>query len=330
MLADGHGRVVTYLRVSVTDRCNLRCLYCRPVRDFREMPHFGLLSYEEYHHIIGLLVPHGLGKVRLTGGEPLTRRGFDRFLGKLADTWPALDLRMTTNATLLPGQARRLAGLGLRAVNISLDSLKPEVFHRITGRDLFERVRLAVDECLEAGLTVKLNAVALKGINDAELPDFLQLAKQAPLDVRFIEFMPIGLDTAWENSLYWPARDILEQAARHADLVPEASPASDAGPARMWRIAGGLGRLGVISGLSGHACTRCNRLRLTSDGRLRPCLYSDREYRLRPMLRNAKASPESVVRTIFAALARKPMGRDILTAKSTRSVCRKAMTSIGG
>ncbi|GAB6038508.1 GTP 3',8-cyclase MoaA [Fundidesulfovibrio butyratiphilus] len=330
MLADGHGRVVTYLRVSVTDRCNLRCLYCRPVRDFKEMPHFGLLSYEEHLHLIGLLVPQGLKKVRLTGGEPLTRRGFDRFLGRLADSWPNLDLRMTTNATLLPGHARRLAGLGLRAVNISLDSLRAETFRRITGCDLFDRARRAVDECLEAGLTVKINAVALKGINDAELPDFLQLATQAPLDVRFIEFMPIGLDTAWESSLYWSGQDILAQASRHVELVPEAETVADAGPARMWRIAGGLGRLGVISGISGHACAQCNRLRLTSDGRLRPCLYSDREYRLRPMLRNSKVSEASVERVIRAALARKPVGRDILMAKSTRAVCRKAMTAIGG
>lgn len=330
MLADGHGRVVNYLRVSVTDRCNLRCLYCRPVRDFKEMAHDSLLSYEEYLRLLGLLVSRGLTKVRLTGGEPLARRGFMAFLGQVAQRWPALDLRMTTNATLLAGKAKTLAGLGLRGVNISLDSLRPETFRRITGCDLFAQARAAVDECLEAGLTVKINAVALRGVNSAELEAFLHLARTTPVDVRFIEFMPIGADTLWESSLYWPAKDILAQACRLADLTPVAPAGPDAGPARLWRITGGLGRFGVISGLSGHACSRCNRLRLTCDGRLRPCLYSDQEYRLRPLLRNAKTRDASLARVIDAVLARKPVGSELLREKTSRAVCAKAMTAIGG
>jgi cyclic pyranopterin phosphate synthase len=329
-LADGFGRVVSYLRVSVTDRCNLRCMYCRPVKDFQAISHSDILSYEEYLRIIRLGAPLGLTKVRLTGGEPLARRGFDRFLEQVMLAAPGMDVRLTTNATLLPGRAKTLASLGLRAVNISLDSLDPENFRRITGADLFGDVRRAIDECLEAGMRVKVNAVALRGVNDHELASFVELARTHPIDMRFIEFMPIGGDTLWEDSLYWPASDILEQAGRMAELSPVTYGDEGHGPARMWNIAGGLGRLGVISGLSGHYCLSCNRLRLTCDGRLRPCLYSDTEYRLRPLLRSAKTSDARILEVLRRALARKPMGHKLLAEKRRRGVCAKPMTAIGG
>ncbi|WP_243362605.1 GTP 3',8-cyclase MoaA [Fundidesulfovibrio terrae] len=329
-LADGFGRVVSYLRVSVTDRCNLRCMYCRPVKDFQAISHSDILSYEEYLRIIRLGAPLGLTKVRLTGGEPLARRGFDRFLEQVMLAAPGMDVRLTTNGTLLPGRAKTLASLGLKAVNISLDSLDPENFHRITGADLFADVRRGIDECLEAGLRVKVNAVALRGVNDHELAAFVELARTHPLDMRFIEFMPIGGDTLWEDTLYWPASDILEQAGRMAELSPVHHGDEGHGPARMWTIAGGQGRLGVISGLSGHYCLSCNRLRLTCDGRLRPCLYSDTEYRLRPLLRSAKTSEARILEVLRRALARKPMGHKLLAERRKRGVCLKPMTAIGG
>lgn len=329
-LADSFGRVVNYLRVSVTDRCNLRCMYCRPVQDFKAIEHSDILSYEEYLRIIKLAVPLGLTKIRLTGGEPLARRGFHRFLEEVMKAAPGMDVRLTTNGTLLAGQARTLAGLGLKAVNISLDSLDPETFHRITGADLFHQARSSIDECLEAGIRVKVNAVALKGLNDHELPAFLELARTHPLDMRFIEFMPIGGDTLWDDTLYWPASDILERAGQLAELSPVVYGDEGHGPARMWQIAGGQGRLGVISGLSGHYCLSCNRLRLTCDGRLRPCLYSDTEYRLRPLLRSEKSSDGKVLEVLRRALARKPMGHKLLAERGRRGVCAKSMTSIGG
>lgn len=329
-LADSFGRVVSYLRVSVTDRCNLRCMYCRPVKDFQAISHSDILSYEEYLRIIRLGAPLGLTKVRLTGGEPLARRGFDRFLEQVMLAAPGMDVRLTTNGTLLPGRAKTLASLGLKAVNISLDSLDPGNFHRITGADLFADVRRGIDECLEAGLRVKVNAVALRGVNDHELAAFVELARTHPLDMRFIEFMPIGGDTLWEDTLYWPASDILEQAGRMAELSPVHHGDEGHGPARMWSIAGGRGRLGVISGLSGHYCLSCNRLRLTCDGRLRPCLYSDTEYRLRPLLRSAKTSEARILEVLRRALARKPMGHKLLAERRKRGVCSKPMTAIGG
>lgn len=329
-LADGFGRVVNYLRVSVTDRCNLRCLYCRPVKDFQAIPHSDILAYEEYLRVIRVAAPLGLTKIRLTGGEPLARRGFNRFLEEVMITAPGMDVRLTTNGTLLPGQAKTLASLGLTAVNISLDSLDPATFSRITGADLFKQARMSIDECLDAGLKVKVNAVALRGINDNELPAFLDLARTHPLDMRFIEFMPIGGDTLWDDGLYWPASDILEKAQRMAELTPVVYGDEGHGPARMWNIAGGHGRLGVISGLSGHYCLSCNRLRLTCDGRLRPCLYSDTEYRLRPLLRSAKTTDERILEVLRRALARKPMGHKLLQERRNRGVCAKPMTAIGG
>ena len=329
-LADSFGRTVNYLRLSITDRCNLRCIYCRPVKDFKPIGHADMLSYEEYLRVVRLATPLGLTKLRITGGEPLARRGFEHFLAKVLEVAPHMDLRLTTNGTLLPGRAATLAGLGLRAVNISLDSLDRAGFERITGMDMLGKVRTAIDECLAAGLKVKVNAVAMRGVNDHELEAFVTLARTHPLDVRFIEFMPIGGDTPWDEQLFWPASDILERAAKLVELQPAARADAGHGPARMWAISGGLGRLGVISGLSGHYCLSCNRLRLTCDGRLRPCLYSDTEYRLRPLLRSPKTTDGQLLRVITRALARKPMGYKLLEKRSNAGVCGKPMTAIGG
>jgi len=328
-LADAFGRVVNYLRVSITDRCNLRCSYCRPVKDFQAIPHERMLTYEEYLRVVRLAAPLGIVKLRLTGGEPLLRRGFHGFLEEVMETAPHMAVHLTTNGTLLAGQAKLLASLGLRAVNISLDSLDPKNFERITGADLFHVVRKAIDDCLDAGLRVKVNAVAMKGVNDHELPAFLELAKNNPLDMRFIEFMPIGGDTTWDERLFWSAGDVVAEAGKRVDLAT-APRGMGGGPARMWTIAGGLGRLGVISGLSGHYCSSCNRLRLTCDGKLRPCLYSDTEYRLRSLLRSPKIDDEHILDVLRRALTRKPMGHELLAARVKRGVCDRPMTAIGG
>ncbi len=330
MLSDAFGRVVNYLRVSVTDRCNLRCLYCRPAHGFKALSHNDILSYEEYLRVIGLAAPLGLTKVRLTGGEPLVRRDFPGFLERVITLAPHLDLRLTTNGTLLAGQAKLLAGVGLKAVNISLDSLSRKTFERVTGVDQLDQVLRGIDDCLAAGLKVKINAVALRGINDHELPQFIDMARRLNVDVRFIEFMPIGGDTMWSESLFWPAGDLLTEAARHAELTPLTGDGGSRGPARMWSIAGGKGRLGVISGMSGHYCGSCNRLRLTCDGRLRPCLYSDVEYRLRSLLRSPKIDDHHLLTVMRRALDRKPMGHLLLEERAKQSVCGRAMTAIGG
>jgi len=331
MLIDGHGREVRYIRLSITDRCNLRCFYCRAEREMRFIPHEQILTYEELVELAKLAEDMGVAKIRLTGGEPFVRRDFLAFLGMLKEECPGLDIRITTNGTLLSGKAPALKHLGVRGVNISLDTLDADKFARITGRDFFHRVRTGLDECLRYGLRLKVNVVGLKGVNDDELPAFVELARENPIDVRFIEFMPIGCSTRWSEENLWLAGDILEAAKGIAELRPVSGWEPNHGPARMFDIKGGQGRIGMISPMSDHFCDTCNRLRITADGRLRTCLFSDREFRLGPLLRSPKLGLKAVRKVMELALKTKPLGYEILRERLGGSpVCGKAMTSIGG
>lgn len=325
-LMDSHGRQVSYLRLSVTDRCNLRCVYCRVDSAF--IPHARVLRYEEMERIVAVAVAAGVRKVRLTGGEPFVRRDFPDFLRRLRTAHPHVDLRLTSNGILLAPYAGLLRDLGAR-VNLSLDTLRPQRFERITGRDLLPRVLAGMDALLKAGVSLKINAVALRGINDDELPDFLALARAQDLDVRFIEFMPMGDSTVWSTRCYWPATDILRAARELHELTPLPPNADTDGPARMYSLGGGLGRFGLITPLTQHFCASCNRLRITSDGRLRTCLFDDHEYRLAPILRNPHLSDESLLRVLRRATQRKPIGAHALE-KRRGAVARKAMNAIGG
>jgi len=328
---DSHGRSVSYLRLSVTDRCNLRCSYCWSCHNMHFMKHGDILSYEEMLECIGAASELGITKVRLTGGEPFVRRGFMGFVESIRATFPAIDVRLTTNATMMEGAAPRLAELGVRRINISLDTLDPAAFARITGRDFFGRVRGAIDDCLAAGLKVKVNAVAMRGVNDHELPAFIELARTLPIDLRFIEHMPMGDEVPWDPSEFWSSDDILAEASRLTELVPLERDADSSGPARVFSIKGGKGRLGLISPLSNHFCGSCNRLRITADGRLRTCLFSDREYRLRPAIRARGASRVRLARIMRRALLTKPVGVELLQArKGGRPVALKRMQAIGG
>lgn len=331
-LADGYGRQVNYLRLSITDRCNLRCAYCRG-RKVECMSHDDILRYEELYDLVALSWDMGIRKVRLTGGEPLVRKGFLGFVEQLRRRHPGLELRLTTNATLLAGKVQALKDLGLTCINISLDSLDPAKYARITGsqgRELFPAVRRAMDEVLDLGLKLKVNAVAMRGVNDDELPAFLDLARTTAADVRFIEYMPMGAGSDWADDLVWSADDILAAAGRLAQLTPLVRQRRD-GPARMFAVAGGLGRLGVISPLSAHFCATCNRLRITPEGSLRTCLFSDRQYRLRPLLRHPALGVEAVRRVMRLALARKPMGFELLAGRRQRNaVASRRMSAIGG
>lgn len=325
---DSHGRPVNYLRLSVTDRCNLRCFYCRS-KQTEFIPHPNILRYEEMLRLARLARNMGVNKVRLTGGEPFARRGFLDFLGMLAADCGDMDIRITTNATFLRGKAERLRKIGVTKLNISIDSLDPAKYEKITGVNALSLVLEAIDECLAAGLSLKLNAVALKGLNDDELPAFLELARTRPIAMRFIEFMPIGDTTKWDRDYQWPAKDILAEARKYAELEPVPHSESD-GPARNFLIRGGEGRFGLISPMSNHFCHSCNRLRITSDGRLRPCLFSDREIPLRALLRDPDVSDAEVERTIREALADKPIGYELLKARNSTNVCHRVMSSIGG
>lgn len=327
-LRDGRGREVSYLRLSVTDRCNLACMYCRPKDSITFIPHEKILRYEEMLDLVGLACDMGISKLRLTGGEPFARRDFMGFVASVRSRFPQMDLRITTNATLLAGKPAELARLGVSAVNISLDSLDPEKFARVTGLDRLDAVRKGLDECLEAGLRVKLNAVALRGINTDEIGDFVALAQSAPIDVRFIEFMPVGDGNLWKPENYISARDVLSLASRFANLIPDDHDRAAGGPARMHRIEGGAGRFGVISPLSEHFCDSCNRLRITADGKLRTCLFSEREYRLRPVLRNPALGLAKVRTIIATALRTKPLGYEVLNPGGASKS--RDMSAIGG
>ncbi len=328
-MTDGYGREINYLRLSVTDRCNLRCLYCR-ASDFKFLSHHDILRYEELITLVDLARSLGIGKVRLTGGEPFARRNFLFLVESILARHPGLDLRITTNGTMLSGRTALLKEYGVRALNISLDTLREDKFQRITGRSGCAEVRAAIDEALAQGLRIKINVVALKGVNDDELKDFIDLAVTHPLDVRYIEFMPMGGHTVWTPDRYWSADDIAADAGRYVELEPAASERRG-GPARMFRIRGGRGRFGVISPLSNHFCDTCNRLRITPDGRLRTCLFSDREYRLAPLLRNPKLGPAFARRVLLSALRRKPRGYEILQGrKAMQPAAMKRMSAIGG
>ncbi|HKK32787.1 MAG TPA: GTP 3',8-cyclase MoaA [Desulfomicrobiaceae bacterium] len=330
MLVDRHGRKISYLRLSVTDRCNLRCFYCRSQKCWKFIPHPDILSYEEMFELIGLSESLNVEKVRLTGGEPFVRRGFLSFLEKVVKAYPDLDLRITTNGTLLKDKIDALVDMGVTCLNISLDTMDRARFKEITGRDFFPQVRQAIDTCLEKGLRVKVNSVALKNVNHDELPAFVRFARDYPVDVRFIEFMPIGDKTRWSRENYWSADEVMEAAMAVEDMDPVPGTERNGGPARIHTIRGGLGRFGVISAISDHFCASCNRLRITSDGRLRTCLFSDREYKLRGILRSPRLGTDHLRRVISRANEEKPLGADLLEAKKQAGVCNRIMSSIGG
>lgn len=346
LLHDAHGRGINYLRLSVTDRCNLRCLYCAPqVEGMEFIPHEQILSYEEFLRLVRLAVSFGVKKLRLTGGEPFVRLGFMDFLRALRTEFPDLIIGITTNATALAENIDELRRLRLNSLNISLDTFKPEVFRRITGSDKFQAVFDGIRAGIEAGLTVKVNAVGLKGVNDGEIGDFIEFARRNPVDFRLIEFMPLGGRGRWTDDNFWPAGEILAEAGRFAALtpsrredmaaIPGALPSGQrpgfGGPAKLYDIKDGRGRFGIITPVSQHFCSTCNRLRITSEGKLRTCLFSDVEYDLRALLRDPAKSDADIYALIQSANSEKPLGTELLQARQRReAVIRRSMSSIGG
>ena len=332
-LLDAHGRTVRYLRVSVTDRCNLSCRYFRD-KDMPFIPHESILRFEEMEEIIGLMVSMGVRKLRFTGGEPFARKGFMDFLRRIRLSHPGIGLRITSNGTLLGQHIDELKELDAM-VNLSLDTLDRERFAEITGRDLLPELLANLDRMAELGIPLKVNAVAMRGHSEQELPRLAALAMDRPIDVRFIEFMPMGEDSIWSDSLFWPYAEILAAAREHWELVPcddDNRNAEERGPAKLWKLKNREGRLsagrfGLISSVTHSFCQSCNRLRLTADGQIRTCLYDDREWPVRDVLR--KEGIEAVRRVILDAVAHKPIGSDIL-AQSSGPVALKRMSAIGG
>ncbi|MBS4007191.1 MAG: GTP 3',8-cyclase MoaA [Clostridium sp.] len=326
-LTDKFGRQISYLRISVIDRCNLNCFYCMPAANGCSRIKGNELDLDEIVRIVRAAAVCGISKIRLTGGEPLLRSDLVSLVKNISAIPGITDISLTTNGLLLPQLARPLAAAGLNRVNISLDSLQSEVFRRITRGGALEDTIAGLQAAYQAGLTpVKINVVLLKGINDGEVADFARLTLEREIHVRFIEFMPITGDSHNWKKHYLPIDFAMEQCAEVAPLL-EAEFPENGGPARYYRFKEGRGRLGFISPLSRHFCSQCNRLRVTAEGKLLSCLFSQEEIDLRPLL----AQEGEVIRAFSRALIAKPdptgLDSDPLVRCQPNSF---GMVSIGG
>ncbi|PKM67846.1 MAG: GTP 3',8-cyclase MoaA [Firmicutes bacterium HGW-Firmicutes-2] len=318
-MIDSYGRKINYLRLSVTDRCNLRCQYCMPENGIEKMEHKDILSIEEMDTIVGIFAKMGITKIRLTGGEPLVRGGILTLIKKIKAHQEIKEVALTTNGLLLKEMARDLKDSGLDRVNISVDSLDPEKFSRMTRGGHLEDLLAGIKEAKRVGLTpIKLNVVLIGGFNDDEIPDFVAMTKDQAIDVRFIELMPIGEVARWSKSNFLANQTVLER-------VPELTPVEDedpASPAKYYRLPGGKGKVGLISPITCKFCEDCNRIRLTPEGKLKYCLHSDEEFDLK------KALDEGVdlSKYIIESIQKKPKEHNLENGKSII----RNMVQIGG
>ncbi len=333
-LIDNLGREISYLRVSITDRCNYRCIYCKPEEQFEFIPHEEILRYEEIVEIIEEAVNLGVTKVRITGGEPLARKGVVDFIKKLREIKKLEDISLTTNGFFLSEYAEKLKDAGLNRVNISLDSLQEEKYKKITRGGSLEKALKGIDSALKAGLLpIKINTVLIRGINDDEVEDFVRLTLGRPLNIRFIEFMPSGeeLKDNYRNK-FISVLEIKESLTEKYSFRP-IDINSGNGPAKYYQIKGGQGTIGFITALSQHFCETCNRIRLTSEGKLRPCLFSNKEVDIKQAIRNAKTD-DKIIRSkiirnnIREAINIKPEGHKLNKKFSNRDFFK--MSKIGG
>ena len=327
-LLDGEGRRVSYLRLSLTDRCSFRCTYCMPAEGVALRPHADILSYEEIERVVRVLVRLGVRRVRLTGGEPTVRRGMVACVARLAAVPGIAEVVMTTNGDRLAELAGPLARAGLAGINVSLDTLDPERFAEITRGGDLGRVLAGLAAARAEGLPVKTNTVALRGFNDDEIGGLLDFAWARGLTPRFIEFMPMSGGRLFAPGSLLPAAAIRAAAEAHLGerLIPEERTAVAVGPARYLRTADGR-RLGIISALSQHFCDGCNRVRLSAAGELHPCLARDEQVDLRPLLRGG-ADDEELAAALAAAVAAKPTGHAFTCAGD--GAPEKNMAGIGG
>ncbi|MCD6363330.1 MAG: GTP 3',8-cyclase MoaA [Synergistetes bacterium] len=320
-MTDGFGRTINYLRVSVTDRCNLRCRYCMPPGGIELIPHEEILRYEEIVRILGSAISVGLGRVRFTGGEPLLRKGFIPFLRKVREHFPRLTVSLTTNGILLSRFVEDLVSLELDSINVSLDTLIPERYKYITRLGDFKSVWSGILRALDKDLTVKINVVAIKGFNDDEFVDFVELTRNLNVIVRFIEFMPLG-GGLWCEGSFISIDEIKKSIERKYSITP-ANLKMGGGPASYFRLPWG-GLVGFIGAVSHHFCDKCNRLRLTADGRLKTCLFGGPEFDIKKALREG-ASEEDIASLIRRAILSKPRGWFVLKGED-----REIMSRIGG
>ena len=320
------GREVNYLRLSITDRCNLRCFYCTPADAWEKLPASEILRYEEMLHLARVAVAQGIRKIRVTGGEPLVRRGVVEFIQRLHQVPGLREVCLTTNGVRLQELAPALYAAGLRHLNLSLDTLKRERYRELTGSDNLLNVMAGLEEAASLGFDpIKINCVVLKDLNDDELEDFARLARERPFQVRFIEFMPTLSREKWARH-FLPMAEVRRRLLGLGPGEPLAREAV-AGPAHIFRFPGFLGELGFINAVSEHQCPECNRLRLTAAGRLRPCLFGGAEIDVKGPLR--EGASDALLGRLFQEALRLKDRRPKFADADTPLSCRQ-MVSIGG
>jgi cyclic pyranopterin phosphate synthase len=327
-LYDPHKRLIDYLRISVTDRCNLSCIYCKPRAGMKVLPHREILSYEEIRRLVALAVPLGITRVRVTGGEPLVRRGIVEFIASLTAQPGLKDISITTNGVLLDELADGLMRAGKPRLNISLDSLDPQKFRTITGSDSYERVWRGINRAEELGFfPLKINMVPVRGMNEDEVANFARLTIDRRFHVRFIEFMPIGADDRWHRDSCVSASEIQAVIEREVGPLTPFSPGDSAGPSDNFQLPNARGVIGFISPITRHFCGSCRRLRLTADGKIRPCLLSDTEIDIKASLRGGCDDAE-LERLFRLALEIKPDRHYV--NESGPGCFQRTMSRIGG
>lgn len=324
-LIDSHGRRINYLRLSVTDRCNLRCSYCMPPEGIPRLQHGDMLSYEELFRVAQEAVSLGVEKIRITGGEPLVRKGVIGFIEHLAAIPGLKELVLTTNGILLRELAQPLRDAGVQRLNISLDSMNPATFSTITRGGDLACVLDGIAAAEQAGFPpVKINMVVMRGVNDHELLDFAALTLKKPYTVRFIEYMPTLQDSEWDSHVV-EGHEILSRLEQEFSLLPLVS-AEMAGPSRNFKISGAQGAIGIITPISGHFCESCNRIRVTASGQVKGCLFANEAIDIKPSLRNAE---DRELREIMRRIVREKPGRHHLVEKDSEYDI-VAMSRIGG
>ena len=328
-LIDPFGRKIDYLRISITDHCNLKCYYCTPFSGRSQLERTEILSYEELLKVVQAAAAIGITKIRITGGEPLVRKGVVGFCRMLSEIDGLKSLALTTNGVFLKEMAGPLFNAGIQRVNISLDTLRPERFEKITGYDRLSRVLAGIQHAEQTGMQpIKINTVVMRGINDDEIEDLARLTLDKPYHVRFIELMPTDSAACGDyESLFMPVEEIIKKINR-IDRV-QIEPASDSyGPARLARLPGAQGKVGFIAPISWHFCDSCNRLRMTADGKIKTCLFSREEIDLKTPLRTG-ATQNEIIDIFRQAVAAKSSGHH-LNAKDHQNACQRAMRAIGG
>jgi cyclic pyranopterin phosphate synthase len=327
MNKDNFWRNIDYLRVSITDKCNFRCVYCMPEEGIQLKNHHDILRLEEFLRIINVAVGLGVKKIRLTGGEPLVRKGVVDFIRNIKEIPGVEDIALTTNGALLADMAESLKTAGLSRINISLDTLVEEKFTQITRVGSLAAVTKGIEKALAVGFEpIKLNVVIIAGFNFDELLNFVALTKNRPLHVRFIELMPIGETGEWDKKKFVSASEMLA-VIKQVYQVSSSTGIKGAGPAKYMSVPGHLGSIGFITAMSNHFCHQCNRMRLTSEGRLRPCLHGDQEIDLKALLRS-KCSDQQLAESIVKAIKRKPLQHSLKGQELSPG--EKMMFQIGG